>query len=337
MRGVFLEKYIETARHLEVQMFGDGKGEVIALGERDCSMQRRNQKVHRRNARAELARQAVAPRCCDAAMRLARAVDYRSAGTVEFVYDSDAAQFYFLEVNTRLQVEHGVTEQVCGVDLVRWMIELAAGTLAPLDELAARSDSRKATRSRRVCMRKIRAAISALARAADRCVVSACRWPSAAHRHMDRSGLRSAAVVRSDARENDRMAADPRRGASTRSTPRCEATRIYGVETNRDYLRQILARHAVRERPSVDALLSKASIIAHRHSKCSSGGTQTTVQDYPGRPGYWACGRAALGSDGRSRAAPRQPFARQRRASCRARNHDERADAAIQHATPSSR
>src|SRR5471032_1858588 len=73
---------------------------------------------------------------CEAAIKLAKAVEYRSAGTVEFVYDSGAQQFYFLEVNTRLQVEHGVTEQVWGVDLVRWMIELAAGTLAPLDELA---------------------------------------------------------------------------------------------------------------------------------------------------------------------------------------------------------
>ncbi len=72
-------------------------------------------------------------------MRLAKAVNYRSAGTVEFVYDSAAQRFYFLEVNTRLQVEHGVTEQVWGVDLVRWMIELAAGTLAPLARTRARA------------------------------------------------------------------------------------------------------------------------------------------------------------------------------------------------------
>jgi acetyl/propionyl-CoA carboxylase alpha subunit len=74
---------------------------------------------------------------CSAAIKLGKAVNYRSAGTVEFVYDSAAKRFYFLEVNTRLQVEHGVTEQVWGVDLVRWMIELAAGDLPPLTELAA--------------------------------------------------------------------------------------------------------------------------------------------------------------------------------------------------------
>ena len=133
--GVFLEKYIERARHLEVQVFGDGKDEAIALGVRDCSVQRRNQKVLEETPAPNLP-EGMATALCDAAIRLARAVSYRSAGTVEFVYDSDASRFYFLEVNTRLQVEHGVTEQVWGVDLVRWMIELAAGTLPALDTLS---------------------------------------------------------------------------------------------------------------------------------------------------------------------------------------------------------
>ncbi|MDX5297881.1 MAG: ATP-grasp domain-containing protein, partial [Gammaproteobacteria bacterium] len=133
--GVFIEKYIERARHLEVQVFGDGQGEVIALGVRDCSVQRRNQKVLEETPAPNLP-EGMADALCEAAVKLAKAVAYRSAGTVEFVYDSDAARFYFLEVNTRLQVEHGVTEQVWGVDLVRWMIELAAGTLPPLQHLA---------------------------------------------------------------------------------------------------------------------------------------------------------------------------------------------------------
>ena len=134
--GVFLEKYIERARHLEVQIFGDGRGEVIALGVRDCSVQRRNQKVIEETPAPNLP-DGMAQALCAAAIALGKAVSYRSAGTVEFVYDSAARQFYFLEVNTRLQVEHGVTEQVWGVDLVRWMIELAAGELPPLPELAA--------------------------------------------------------------------------------------------------------------------------------------------------------------------------------------------------------
>src|SRR4029077_611611 len=104
-----------------VQVFGDGSGNVIAIGERDCSAQRRNQKV---------IEEAPAPRITpktreqlwELSERLARAVQYRSAGTVEFVYDSDREEFFFLEVNTRLQVEHAVTEEVTGVDLVEWMM-----------------------------------------------------------------------------------------------------------------------------------------------------------------------------------------------------------------------
>ncbi|MGH8431069.1 MAG: biotin carboxylase N-terminal domain-containing protein, partial [Solimonas sp.] len=133
--GVFIEKYIPLARHLEVQVFGDGQGEVLALGVRDCSVQRRNQKVLEETPASNLPA-GMAEELCAAAIKLAKAVNYRSAGTVEFVYDSVASQFYFLEVNTRLQVEHGVTEQVWGVDLVGWMIQLAAGDLPPLRELA---------------------------------------------------------------------------------------------------------------------------------------------------------------------------------------------------------
>ena len=134
--GCFSKKYIERARHLEVQIFGDGKGEVIALGVRDCSLQRRNQKVIEETPAPNLP-DGMAQALCSAAIALGKAVNYRSAGTVEFVYDSAAQRFYFLEVNTRLQVEHGVTEQVWGVDLVHWMIALAAGDLPPLSELAA--------------------------------------------------------------------------------------------------------------------------------------------------------------------------------------------------------
>jgi urea carboxylase len=106
--GVFVEALVERARHVEVQLFGDGRGQVLALGDRDCTLQRRNQKVIE-EAPAPALSAATRQALHSGALSLGRAVRYRSAGTVEYVYDADREQAYFLEVNTRLQVEHGVT------------------------------------------------------------------------------------------------------------------------------------------------------------------------------------------------------------------------------------
>ncbi len=124
--AVYIEKYIENARHIEVQIMADAYGNIVHLGERDCTIQRRHQKlieeapcpVIDRDTRKKLYRSAV---------KAAEAVGYRSAGTVEFIYDLDQQEFYFMEMNTRVQVEHPVTEEVTGIDIIKEQIKVAAG------------------------------------------------------------------------------------------------------------------------------------------------------------------------------------------------------------------
>ncbi len=123
---VYLEKLVERARHVEVQLLGDAHGNVIHLYERDCSVQRRNQKVVER-APAPYLDEAQRKDVCDAALKLARAANYQSAGTAEFLMDMNTGAFYFIEVNPRIQVEHTVTEEVTGVDVVKAQLSVAEG------------------------------------------------------------------------------------------------------------------------------------------------------------------------------------------------------------------
>jgi urea carboxylase len=285
--GVFIEKYIQRARHLEVQVFGDGKGDVLALGVRDCSVQRRNQKVLEETPAPNLPA-GMAEELCAAAIKLASAINYRSAGTVEFVYDSAAERFYFLEVNTRLQVEHGVTEQVWGVDLVRWMIELAAGDLPPLSELGKglKPDGH---------------AIQARLYAEDPGrdfqpspgLLTAVQFPPA-----DGQALRIDTWVEAgceippyfDPMIAKLIAWAPTRDQASAALNQALADSVlYGVESNRDYLRQILLDVPFASgnpwTRCLEGLVYKADTI-----EVLGAGTQTTVQDYPGRLGYWAVG-----------------------------------------------
>ncbi|RMN15089.1 5-oxoprolinase/urea amidolyase family protein, partial [Pseudomonas syringae group genomosp. 3] len=285
--GVFIEKYIQRARHLEVQVFGDGQGEVLALGVRDCSVQRRNQKVLEETPAPNLP-DGMADELCAAAIKLARAVNYRSAGTVEFVFDSEDQRFYFLEVNTRLQVEHGVTEQVWGVDLVSWMVQLAAGDLPPLDQLQAN-------------LKPVGHAIQARLYAEDPgrdfqpCpgLLTAVSFPPA-----DGRALRIDTWVEAGCEIPpyfDPMIAKliswapSRDQASAGLAAALHETRLYGVETNRDYLRQIIDDAPFASGQPWTRCLE--GLVYHADTfEVLSGGTQTSVQDYPGRLGYWAVG-----------------------------------------------
>ncbi len=285
--GVFIEKYIQRARHLEVQVFGDGQGEVIALGVRDCSVQRRNQKVLEETPAPNLPA-GMADALCAAAIKLAKAVSYRSAGTVEFVYDSEAERFYFLEVNTRLQVEHGVTEQVWGVDLVRWMIELAAGNLAPLSEL---------TEHLKPSGHAIQARLYAEDPGRDfqpsPGLLTAVDFPET-----DGKALRIDTWVEAgceippyfDPMIAKLIAWAPTREAARAGLDRALAdTLLYGVESNRGYLRQIIEDAPFASGSPWTRCLENLVYRANTFEVLSAG-TQTTVQDFPGRLGYWAVG-----------------------------------------------
>lgn len=123
--GIYIEKVIERARHIEVQVLGDGKN-VVHFFDRECSLQRRRQKVWEEAPSAALSDE-VRDELCRSAVALAKAVNYRGAGTIEYLYDDKSGDFYFIEMNTRIQVEHPVSEMICGTDLVAQMIAIAGG------------------------------------------------------------------------------------------------------------------------------------------------------------------------------------------------------------------
>ncbi|MFL6619352.1 MAG: 5-oxoprolinase/urea amidolyase family protein, partial [Povalibacter sp.] len=279
--GVFLEKFVERARHIEVQIFGDGRGNVIALGERDCSVQRRNQKVIEETPAPHLD-ESTRAQLLRSARRLGEAIGYRSAGTVEFVYDDVAGRFYFLEVNTRLQVEHGVTEQVTGIDLVEWMIRVAAGDPPDLPAY------RHAPRGHSIQVRLY---------AED-----------PAHNFRPSSGLLSHVELPTGARVDswietgtevsphyDPMLAkiiadgDTREVALSNLDRALAATRIYGIETNQAYLRAIVGDEVFREGRQFTRYLSDFR-YEPRTVEVIQPGTHSTVQDFPGRVGYWDIG-----------------------------------------------
>lgn len=124
--SMYMEKLIEGARHIEVQILGDSFGNVIHLGERDCSLQRKNQKVLEETP-CQVLSEATRNKICESAVKAARAAGYENAGTIEFLYDEASDKYYFMEMNTRVQVEHPITEMVTGVDIVKEQIKIAAG------------------------------------------------------------------------------------------------------------------------------------------------------------------------------------------------------------------
>ncbi len=284
--GVFIEKYIARARHIEVQVFGDGKGKAVTLGERDCSAQRRHQKVLEETPAPNLPDQ-VRSELQDTARALMEAVQYRNAGTVEFILDQDTNAFYFLEVNTRLQVEHGVTEQIFGVDLVEWMVKLAAGDLPALDSLGpftAKGHSIQARVYAEDPNKDFQPSAGLLTAVsfpdADGKALRIDHWVEAG---LTVSPLFDPMLAKVIIHEADRDS------ALTALSQTLDAITLEGIETNREYVRTILADPVFAEGRMTTRYLNDFS-YAPFTLDVLAGGTMTTVQDYPGRSGYWPVG-----------------------------------------------
>ena len=279
--GLFLEKFVAHARHIEVQIFGDGKGRVVALGERDCSAQRRNQKVIEETPAPGLS-EAQRAGLFAAAIKLGEAVNYRSAGTVEFVFDADSGAFYFLEVNTRLQVEHGVTEEVMRLDLVEWMVRLAAGDSSFLDGFTPEPRGHS---------------------------IQVRIYAEDPHKNFQPScGVLTEVAFHRDARnetwvENGTevtpfydpmlakiiVLADDRATAIARLSGALEQTEFGGLESNLLYLRQVVASPIFAAGKVITRSLGEF-VYAPATVDVLDAGAQTTVQDYPGRVGFWNVG-----------------------------------------------
>jgi urea carboxylase len=280
--SVYLEKFIVHAKHIEVQIFGDGRS-VLTLGARDCSAQRRHQKVLEETPVFGLA-EATQRDLFRAAQLLGEAVRYRSAGTVEFLLDAATQAFSFLEVNTRLQVEHGVTEQVTGVDLVEMMILEAANELPDLEtfrrepqgaSIEARiyaEDPAKDFRPAPGLLTEVMFPGEELARVET--------WVESGTEITPYYDPMIAKII---------VTAGDRPQAVEKLKAALEHTAIYGTETNLRYLRALAASPVWTDGAMTTGYLSTFS-VARRAMEVLEAGTQTTVQDYPGRIGYWPVG-----------------------------------------------
>ncbi|HTR42524.1 MAG TPA: urea carboxylase [Pseudomonadales bacterium] len=278
--GVYLEKFVATARHIEVQIFGDGKGNVVALGERDCSAQRRNQKVIEETPAPGLSAE-LRQLLLDSAVRLTHSVGYQSAGTVEFVFDVKDLKFYFLEVNTRLQVEHGVTEEVTGIDLVEWMVKQAAGEL---DLKSFKPVSHGASVQVRLYAEDPNKNFQPSSGVLTEVLFPAgARIETWIERGSEIPSFYDPMIAKII------VTAPTRTEAVAKLQTALAETQLAGIECNLEYLRQVIATN---EFASGDIHTKWLATFPYQPATVDviEPGTQSSIQDYPGRIKFWSIG-----------------------------------------------
>lgn len=279
--GVFLEKYIVRSRHVEVQIFGNEFGEVVTLGERDCSVQRRNQKVVEESPAPNL-RDEVRQKMYAAAKSLAKEASYRSAGTVEFLYDESSEEFYFLEVNTRLQVEHGITEEVFGIDLVEWMIKEAAGELKDMESKITKP-SGHAIEVRVYAEDCVNGFRPSTGKVDDVIFSPVARVETWIQKGMEVTSLYDPMLAKLIVHGKDRAETIEKMQQVLRES------RVYGLTTNRQYLKAMLETTNYKEGKLYTGML-QGFLPEEKAIEVLDGGIQSTIQDYPGMIGYWFVG-----------------------------------------------
>ncbi|RCW78998.1 urea carboxylase [Phyllobacterium bourgognense] len=278
---VYLERFVADARHVEVQIFGNGKGKVVALGERDCSLQRRNQKVIEETPAPDLP-SATRSQLHNAAVSLGSSVSYESAGTVEFIYDPVRQEFYFLEVNTRLQVEHPVTEAVYDIDLVEWMIRQTAGEdiLSGADLLTPKGAAIEARVYAEMPHADFRPSAGLLTEVVFPEIARIDGWIETGAEVTAFYDPMLAKLI---------VVAEDRDVAIEKLKTALANTSISGIETNLDYLRAIASSELLASGKAATTALRDFAFIPDIIEVLTPG-AQSSLQELPGRLGLWNVG-----------------------------------------------
>lgn len=278
--GVFIERFVEDARHVEVQVFGDGYGKAIALGERDCSLQRRNQKIIEETPAPNLSEK-TRIKMRKASESLAASINYKCAGTVEFIYDEKRDEFYFLEVNARLQVEHPITEMVTGLDLVEWMLLIAADKSPDFNrEIIVTGASMEA---RLYAENPVKDFMPSPGQLTEVSFPSWARVDGWVEKGTIVSAEYDPTLAKIIVHGTDRI------DALRKLRDALNETVVHGCVTNIDYLRSI-----ANSSMFADAKVATKVLDTYDYNPTAfeilNPGAYTTVQDFPGRKGYWHIG-----------------------------------------------